>query len=244
MTAVVAVAVAENFGLMRDLLEARVPDAIVPAVIVGAWLVHSSLTHRRYLMLPTVAALVVVAALIASLGNVREHLSRAELTGDIWARPWMMPALFAERSAELQERFGRSSPSRAASTLRSFIEYLDRCTTRQHRLFLGGMIPEVAYLAQRPFAGGGYEHYNFRSPENQRRVVERLRSQIVPYALIPSASARDLEVDLPIVADHLRGRYVLLADLPVVDDERVQILIDDSVPSVSRDAKTGWPCFR
>jgi hypothetical protein len=30
----------------------------------------------------------------------------------------------------------------------------------------------------------------------------------------------------------------------VVEDERIEILIDSSLPSSSRDAETGWPCFR
>jgi len=156
----------------------------------------------------------------------------------------LLPVRFAEHSVELHERFGRSSPSRTAAILRPFFSYLDRCTTEQHRLFLGGLIPEVAYLAQRPFAGGGYEHYNFRSSMNQQRVVDRLRRQLVPFAVIPTGGGAELDVDLPIVAGYLRGRYVLLSDLPVVEDERIRILIDDSLPSMSRDAETGWPCFK
>jgi hypothetical protein len=244
VVSVSVVAVAENFGLMRDSLEVRVPDAIVPAVVLGAWLVHSACAHRWYTALPAGIAVLIVGFWIASLGNVRENLGRAGLNGDIWVRPWAVPALFAERSADLQERLGRSSPSRQAWTLRPFFAYLDRCTTQRHRLFLGGMLPEVAYLSQRAFAGGGYEHYNFRSPENQRRVVERLRQQLVPFALIPSASAPDLDLNLPIVSEYLRGRYRVLADLHVVEDERIEILIDSSLPSSSRDAETGWPCFR
>jgi hypothetical protein len=151
---------------------------------------------------------------------------------------------FAERSASLRDRFPRNSPSRTASTLHPFFLYLDRCTTEQHRLFLGGLIPEVAYLAQRPFAGGGYEHYNFSSTVNQQRVVDRLRRQLVPFALIPSEGAARLQKDLPILASYLRGRYGLLADLPVVEDERIRILIDHTLPSTSRDMKTGWPCFK
>ena len=75
-------------------------------------------------------------------------------------------------------------------------------------------------------------------------MVDRLRRQLVPFALIPSGSAADLERDLPIVAGYLRGRYVLLADLLVAEDERIQILVDETLPPMSRDTETGWPCFK
>lgn len=244
LISVVFVAVAENFGLMWDSLEVRVPDAVVPAVVLGAWLAHRAwLAGPRYL-LPSTVVLLGAGFLIGSLGNVREQLGRAGLTGQIWLQPGLLPVRFAERSAALHERFGNHSPSRAASTLHRFFLYLDRCTTEQHRLFPVGMLPEVAYLAQRPFEGGGYERYNFGSRINQQRVVDRLRRQLVPFALITSGSAAELDVKAPIVAGYLRGRYVLLADLPLVEDERIKILIDDTLPSMSRDTETGWPCFK
>jgi hypothetical protein len=134
---VAVLAIAENFGLMRDLLKARVPDAIVPAVVLGAWLVGRAWTRwPLYLVIPATFALLGTAVLVGGLGDIGE------------------------------------------------------CTTQKHRLFLAGMIPEVAYYARRPFAGGGYEHYNYSSPTNQQRVVSRLRRELVPFALIPSEAAR------------------------------------------------------
>ena len=238
-------AVAENFGLIRHPFSARIPDAIVPTVVLGAWLGHRAwLARPRYLLIPSVVVLIGAGVAIGDAGNVGDNLNRAGLTGEIWLEPELLPVLFVERSEQLHDRFGSDSPSRTASTLRPFFSYLDRCTTEQHRLFLGGFIPEVAYLARRPFAGGGYEHYNFSSRVNQQRVVDRLDRQLVPFALIPSGSATELDVDLPIVAGYLRERYVLLADLVVAGGERIRILIDDKLPSVSRDAETGWSCFR
>lgn len=243
LISVACVAVAENFGLIRDVLRARIPDAIVPAVVLGAWLAYRAwLARPRYLLIPSAVVLLGAGFALGDAGNIGERLDRAGLTGGIWSEPELLPLRFAVRSAQLHERFG-TSPSRTASALQPFFSYLDRCTTEQHRLFLGGLIPEVAYLARRPFAGGGYEHYNFSSRINQQRVVDRLRRQLVPFALIPTGSDTKL-ADFPVVADYLRSRYVLLADLLVAGDERIQILVDDSLPSISRDAETGWPCFR
>lgn len=244
LISIIVVAITENFGLMRDLLEARIPDAVVPAAFLLAWLAHRSWQVRpRYLVAPAAIVLIWVGLLMGSVGNIRENIARTGVAGWAWLHPGLLRAQFLERSAALKERFGRDSPSRVAFTLRPFFGYLERCTTERHRLFLGGMLPEVAYLAHRPFAGGGYEHYNFRSEVNQQRVVNRLRQQLVPLALIPSVTEDQLEHDLPLIASYLRQRYTLLADLPVVENERIRILIDRELPFAVLDAETGWPCF-
>ena len=123
-----------------------------------------------------------------------------------------------------------------------FILYLDRCTTEQHRLFLGGLMPELAYLARRPFADGAYEHYNFASDVNQRRVVEKLRRELVPFALIPSEGTEVLE-SLSILSGYLDERYVPLAEFALGDGEHISVLVDHTLPAMSRDGRTGWPCF-
>ena len=238
------VAVAENFGLIRDLLDARLPDAIVPVVILGAWLAHRVVRDRRPAVKAVAAVVFVWAAiLVGELGSVPENLDRAGLTEAASLKPSSLALRFRERSAALHGRFSSNMPSRAAIALMPFFRYLDRCTTERDRLFLGGMIPEVAYLARRPFAGGGYEHYNFNSEINQHQVVDRLRRQKVPFAIIPTGPYRGLD-DLPILARYIHARYVPLTALPVIGDEGIQILVDSSLTPASRDAETGWPCFR
>jgi hypothetical protein len=239
------VGVAENVGLIRDVLRTRIPDAIVPAVVAAGWLVHRGTRLRTRVLAVVPAVLFVVMGIgLARSANIDEQLNRAGLESDLLFEPGEVPALFVERAAQLRDRFG-GTPSRTAAVLHDFFLYVDRCTSPTDRLFLGGMIPEVAYVARRPFAGGGYEHYNFNSAINQERVVERLRRQVVPFAVIPTGnSGLELDADLPIVAAHFRGRYEPIADIRVADDERVQILVDRRLAPVGVDAATGWPCFK
>jgi hypothetical protein len=242
---VAVVAVAENFGLMRDLLQARVPDAVVPVAVLGAWLAWRGWMARAvYVGMATAIALVAAGFLVADLGSISDNLERAGLGFDDLSRPSRLIGRFAERSAMLRDRFASDPPSRVVAPLMPFFSYLDRCTGERDRIFVAGMIPEVPYYARRAFAGGGYEHYNYRSEFNQRRVVRRLQQEVVPFALIPSEAAGELWEDLPIVAARFRGRYVPLAKVAVYQDRSVQILIDRTLPSTHIDASTGWPCFR
>lgn len=244
LVAVAVLGVAENFGLMRDLLKARVPDAIVPAVVAGAWLVWRGWAEgAAYVVVPTAVAVVAAGFLVADLGSFTDNLQRAGLSLDAILHPSRVLDQFSERSTMLRDRFAADPPSRVVMPLVPFFEYLDRCIPQQDRIFLAGMIPEVAYYARRPFAGGGYEHYNYSSDVNQKRVLNRLRREVTPFALIPSESEQEFDRDLPIVASYFRGRYVPLADVPVYEDRSVRILIDRTLPWTSRDRTTGWPCM-
>ena len=241
--ATACLAISLNFGLIRDVIRARIPDAIVPFVVLGAWLAHPVSPPRpRYVAIAAGIGFVVAGLALADAANIVENLNRAGLDSRIWSQPGLLRVRFAERSAQLHDRVSGSSPSRTALVLRPFFRYLDRCTTREHRLFLGGLIPEVAYLAQRPFAGGGYEHYNFSSLVNQQKVVDRLRTQLTPFAVIPAGGDSRLE-DFPIVSTYIRRHYRLLSDVPIAGEEHVQILVNQDLPSTSRDRETGWPCF-
>ncbi len=239
-----ALALATNVFLMRAPLEGRVPDAIVPIVTIVGWLTFRALrSHALIGRVILVPALLGLSVLVYDLGRVGEMLNRTGIRAITLMTPSRLVVPFEMRSADLHQRFGSSPPSRVIPALIPFFSYLDRCTTVQDRLFIGGMIPEVAYYARRAFAGGAYEHYNYPSDTNQALVVSRLLEQQVPFALIPSKRASDLYEGLPIVARHIRSRYRPLTVIPISDDSTIQILIDSRAPWSSIDAATGWPCL-
>jgi hypothetical protein len=238
---IAAVAMVGNLALVRS--PVHIPDAIVAVAVTGAWLVHRAWQASWPVAVPSIVLFVLAAIAAGQLGAVRENLNRADLTVEVLSRPALIAARFEERSAVLHDRFG-DAYSRYVMPLRPFVSYLDRCTTEEHRLFLHGMIPEVAYVARRPFAGGGYESasHSFGPPAEQQRVVDRLRGQLVPFAIVPGG-IEPLEASLPILGGYLQTRYALLAEVPVADKEPVHLLVDRTLPPTSTDRETGWPCF-
>jgi hypothetical protein len=237
-----AVALVANVGLVRDLPEGRIPDAIVPAVVVGGWLVSRvrRAYHARYVIVPVGCAYIVIGSWVWDLGGMTEQLGRAGLRRE--GAVAKLGGLFGERAAELRDRFGAHQiPSDAIMELIPFFSYLDRCTLDNDRLFLVNL-PEVAYYARRPFGGDAFDVFYYASPAHQRRVVDSLERRRTPFAFLRTDYA-DVFNGLQIVTAYVHDRYVPLTEVPV-DDWRIQILVDRALPATGTDRQTGWPCFR
>ena len=145
---IVVVAGLVNFSVLREPLSTRLPDAIVPAVILGAWLVSVAWRRfrRRLFTAPLVLLVIVTFAVpILSVGNTLEEVDRAGLMAG-WRK---VPGRFRERALQLNDRFSDSQvPNSRIAALVPFFRYLGRCTTREHRLLNLG--PEYAV----PFFAG------------------------------------------------------------------------------------------
>lgn len=240
---VAAMAAAITYSFVRDPLESRLPDAIVPAVVLGAWLCRQARVAARPALMRAVA---VTSAVLFSVSVLRVgNMVRAYEQSDL-ASEWDVTLLAGRVTAALRERrHERLFPSRASLSLRPFFAYLDRCTAPRDRLLIGGYLVEVPFLAERRFAGGQpYFGGSFAgSPATEARILGRLAQQRVPFALLPSDAEEDFEREFRAVAQHLRGRYTLLSDVKVTDELDVQILVDWQLRATSTDEATGWPCF-
>ena len=239
------VALLVNFSFVRDPLNTRLADAIVPAVFIGAWLLLRAVSARglRFVSVPFAAAfLVLFGASVLAVGSTYEEIDRAGLLG----RRQEIPHRFVERTADLQQRFvDYQMPTRASRLLVPFFQYVDRCTKPDDRLLVGGFMVEVPFYAQRLFAAG-QEYFGayFSSDANERFAFARLRRQRVPFALIPSDESEGFDHSFPLVAPYVRAHYAPLTDVPVDEDQSIQILVSRDLPVTGRDHETGWPCFQ
>ena len=238
------VAVVINVNFIRDPLETRLPDAIVPGVVLGAWLCARAADARRRgpVLAVCAAGLVLFTWSVAQAGNTLDAVCRLDLVAN-WNH---VPTLLRLRTDTLlAPRAERQLPARTTQALVPFLEYLDRCTTSEHRLLIGGYMVDVPFFARRRFAGGQqYFGGSFAgSPDSERRVLFRLRSQVVPFALLPSDYDTAFERDWPVVSGYLASRYRLLTRVEVTDETTVRVLLDSAVTATGTDTQTGWPCF-
>ncbi len=246
VAALVAMAIPVNLTFLRGTLEQRVPDVIVPAALLGSWLLGQA-RSRSASRTPLVVAGSVVAITawaILPVGSVRENLSKTELLRG--------PAIVRLRTADLWDRLGRRLPerdhvpSRYGRALLPFIDYVGRCTTPRDRLLVTGLYPEINVMAERGFAGG---HSSFRpdfhtSDADQALAVSRLEKQSVPFVISTRQVYPDLTKQMPIVFAYIERRFELMAHVPVPETPGVDVLVERGRRAIRVDEATGWPCFR
>jgi len=233
-----------DFGFIREPLGTRLPDAIVPLVVLGAWLIGRASAPGPYRLIAipvSVAATVVVGASIVRAGSTVEELDRAALFAPLGT----IPGRFGERAEQYRTRFeDYLIPSGEVLRLEPFFNYLDRCTTRAHRLLNVGFAVEVPYFARRAFAGGISYFAGYPAiPELDERVLTKMRSEVVPFVLVASEFASEFAVRFPLTERYVRVRYTPLLDVKIRDDLTMHILVDPNLPSRGRDQATGYPCF-
>ena len=238
-----------NVGFLREPLAVRVADIVVPT-LCAAWLagrarqISAPWSRRAALALLAVVAIVATNSTLA-IGHVAENLNRTDLgRGLTYA-----PTVLRQRTAGLQARFDeRYMPSGFTIAMVPFFEYLDRCTTQDHRLLVAGYAPDIFTYSRRLFAGGhgqfiqGYQV----STAAQQQIVERLQSQFVLFALMLSDEEPQWRVESIPVDAFVRANFTLMAETPADQHGTVRVLLRNGSDAIrtGTDKKTGWPCFR
>lgn len=246
VAALVAMAIPVNVTFIRGTLDGRVPDAIVPAVLLGSWILGElrgrAASHPLRLVAGAVVALTGWAILPA--GNFRDNLSRTDLLHG--------PSVIRMRTTDLWNRLGRRLPerdhlpSRYGGALISFIQYVGRCTTPQDRLLVTGLFPEINVMADRGFAGG---HWSYRpdfytSEADQTKTIARLEQQSVPFVVSTRQVYEDLTKQMPALLSYIDRRFEFMAHVPVPETPGVDVLVERGRQATHVDEATGWPCFR
>jgi hypothetical protein len=243
-----ALALVINVGFLRDPLQLRVADIIVPA-LCGAWLAGRALQISGAWPRRAAVSLVVLLTIFAgnsvlAIGSVAENLNRTDLgRGFAYA-----PTILQQRTAGLEDRFApRHVPSGRVPAMVPFFEYLDRCTTIEHRLFVAGYAPEIFTYARRLFAGGhgqfiqGYQV----SAAAQRQIIERLERQFVLFALMLSDEEPQWRAESVPIDAFIRANFTPLDEIVVDEYRTVRVLIRNGSDGIrtGTDQTSGWPCF-
>jgi hypothetical protein len=240
---VALVAVLVNISFIRDPLNTRLADAIVPAVVLLTWLLAMAFwrSGARLVAVPlTLAFTALMSASVLTVGYTAEEIDRAGLLG----RRQEIPGRFVERTADLRNRFTEYQiPTEASRRLVHFFRYVDRCSLPSDRILVGGFLVEAPFYANRPFAAG-QEYFGsyFHSDANERWAFERLQRQRVPFVVVPSDERGEFD-GFFLVAPYIQEHYAPLADVMVDDEKTIEILVSRELTPTATDAETGWPCF-
>jgi hypothetical protein len=242
-------ACAVDAGFLRDSLKVRLPDAAVPAAVLGSWVLVrawrlSSMRLSGPAMvssrLALVGALVITVAAVLHVGDAGEQIDRTRLrAGSTGVRLRLVEVM-----DELRRAQGQGSPaSAAAGAIRPYVPYFERCLTRDDRVLVTAFAPELLVMTRRGFAGGhppfNARYYN--SVVDQTRTLERLKRQSVPLVLAPVDTLPDFEQKLPLLAKFVSAQYDLIAETPRYP---VRVFAEKARIGHAVDMASGWPCFR
>lgn len=232
-----------NVALLRDTTPSRLSDVFGVAPVIMAWVGAQAcrwglglrLISVRLLVITAFVALCAVVTMAAvEQGNFRSRFAETRID-----RGWRAVLTQARRQVEEFQQWPLDEKAQGGD-LTPLVSYLDRCTREDQPVLVVAYLPQLAFLARRPFAGGhawfmsGY----FEGAGEQRRMADRLLARPPAVVVIDPDEAKDIPGHWPAIADMLRGYR------PSQPLGRLQIRAAGSLPERGVDAATQLPCFR
>lgn len=242
---VVAAQLLMNVTMLRDPIDLRIRDVVVPLAAALAFLVTGTwATVRgrmlRWMVASAAAALLVGATAAAGvIGSAHEDL----LDIGILDGAAGVSARWLEVTAELappRERTGR-----IADSYRELVDYVQACTEPDARLFAMTFVPELFFFTGRGFAGGqvtltpGY----YVTDRHATLMLDRLARENVPFVVLDSETQHEMAQQYPRVMAYVAAAYHRVAEFTVAGDRRLIVLAENRRAAVREFGGNRWPCY-
>ena len=249
IASVLLIAIVTFVGFVRESLPARIGDAVVAPVILGAWLAGRWLRARRdddvepafrrawgvgrVVRVALLALLLIpITRSVVVAGGVRSRVDPSEPYSAIWRQIVTSPPFDAWPAG--------------GSARHRIVQYVRECTRPRDPLLVLWFAPEFYYYADRPFAGrmGAYMRGYYTSEINQRLNVAALERDRPAVAIMEAGRELTDMATHPAVLAYLAANYHELGTLPATDGTAIRVFgRSDRQPS-STHSGLGWPCYR
>jgi hypothetical protein len=237
VVAMVAVtALAMNVSMLRDPLDTRLRDVVVPAALLISYLgglawSAAGTGRRRYAQRGLVTAvLVIVMGSAASAGGATSALERTQIARGVSG--------VRERARTIRRRFAppdqRTGPR--SPVYQPVIDYIVRCTPPDARLLTMTFAPELFFYTGRGFAGGqatlspGY----FSSEQDAKLMLQRISAENVPLVILDSQTEREMLDGYPLLAAHVAEHYREAERFAISTDKAFVVLARTDRPACPR----------
>ena len=249
VAALVVLAVAYRFVILRYPLRARLPDAATLAAVGAAMLSHLLLAtvwrirHAR----PTMAVALAVVGLCVGTAAVASTWSVVNLS-DRWTQAGLdrgpRGVVINLRDLLRDATRGSWQPFWPGDDEPPVIDYLARCTTRTDRLLVTWFAPEYYVYANRGFAAGHalFLPTSFATERDQALMLERVGTESVPVVLINETEHQAFARAFPSVAAYLASRYAVRTRFHHNDDTVIGVAFRHDAPSPRTLDAAPWPC--
>jgi hypothetical protein len=231
--------------MLRDPLDTRVRDVVVPAFTLVAFLLGSAWNMRANLVVRAVARVVMSAVVVfimiacGSLGEASTRLERIDARHGVSGAMRRRQQL-ADQLASPRERRGRLSPAYDA-----LADYIASCTAPSSRVLALTFAPELLFYSGRGFAGGqvtltpGY----FATPRHAQLMLDRLSREDVPLVVMDSETEMEMAQGYPRVIGRVREQYDEVWRVRIAGSKDFVVLGDRERAIVGRYGAQQLPCY-
>jgi len=244
IAATIALGFLFDLFLIRGNLDSRLPDVVVPAAIllafVAAGLLRLLNPYRAWLV-KAVAYLAMAIVALFTWGSItvvglEEPFRR--MGAAIRDAPSRVPDTLDWLRAKPIDRFAPPGSVGIAGLTR----WIHECTNPDDRILVVGYRPEVFYLAERRFAGGiaFFQGGYFSDEGSRRRIVRTLAGEAVPIVIVEVSEGAALEGTL---GGYVATRFATAAESAFGGTTPFRVLIDRNRRPSSESRFASLPCF-
>lgn len=241
----IVVQIAMNATMLRDPLDTRIRDVLVPTAVlvafISGWLIHAG---SRWLAraVATLAAVLVVGVPLLAAAAAGEAGERIAMTGVFGGLSGMTTrARFLRHDFEPPRERTGTLPDR----YRPIVDYLRSCTPAGSRLFTMTFAPELFFYTGAPFAGGhasltpGY----YVTDRHASLMLDRLTHEDVPFVIQDTDTMGEMTREYPRVSEFVASRYREVVRFPIGTEKKFVVLADARRRAARRYGGTDLPCF-
>jgi hypothetical protein len=224
--------VASELVLLRDEPAARLPDVAAITAVAAAIIIGRFLTVR--VRKPDTPPPILLASAIITVVGILLIIARTSIVSAV-------PEV-ATRWKQVSTRLHDGSPDIMPNPhLAVLVRFIERCSTPDERVLIGGFAPELPVLARRGFAGGlpDWIHGYYDHPDDVARARAQLAREHVALAVMLDGGDT-FAAAWPAVADDLHAAGLTRYDLQLTS-RPVEIWLR---PTTILDGATHLPCGR
>ena len=231
-----------NLFILRHPVAARAGGMIGPAAILAAWMFHSvwQVRHQAARLLLRTATVVVLGLFVWSLSAAT--LWKERITRNL-ASPSRLTSFLTTVAASPPDADLIGSGARPALAL-----YVRECTRPADRILVTFFAPEIAFFAQRGFAGGlaALHGGHWSEPRFQQRSLQHLIAH-PPALIIQRSGDTDFRQIYPLLAGYVSNHYRRVGTTESLAGPGPETFVlfarRDREPTTTHGASS-LPCFR
>ena len=242
VASLIVLCIALNIFILRHPIGARAGGMIGPAAILAAWMFRG-VWHVH----PRVARLLLRSGTVVVLCLFVWSVSTAALWGDRLTRDLASPSRFTRviRTAATSPPDAGVIENRAQTAL---VLYLRECTRPADRILVTYFAPEIAFFAQRAFAGGvaALHGGHWSEPRFQQRSLQSLSAH-PPVLVIQRSLDTDFRQIYPLLAGYVSKHYRRVGTTEALvgpSPESLVLLARRDRAATGTHGASSLPCFR